>query len=83
MRRVTAVEPSEGMREGFERAMRKEEEAALKGEGEGGGGAEVVCVDGTFEKVPVGDGEADLVRRSRARARALCLGSVDTAREKC
>ncbi|TNY18336.1 S-adenosyl-L-methionine-dependent methyltransferase [Rhodotorula diobovata] len=61
VRRVTAVEPSEGMREGFERAMRKEEEAALKGEGEGGGGAEVVCVDGTFEKVPVGDGEADLV----------------------
>ncbi|BGP40108.1 hypothetical protein JCM10449v2_004066 [Rhodotorula kratochvilovae] len=51
--RVRAVEPSKGMREGFDRALK--EEGLDKGE------VEVDCVEGTFEKIPAEDGEADLV----------------------
>ncbi|GAA5897338.1 hypothetical protein JCM8208_003790 [Rhodotorula glutinis] len=50
--RLTAVEPSEGMREGFSKGLEKE--------GLVGSSIEVSCVDGAFDKVPVGDGEADL-----------------------
>ncbi|GAA6053034.1 hypothetical protein JCM3770_002393 [Rhodotorula araucariae] len=51
--RVRAVEPSAGMREGFDRALR--EEGLDKGE------VKVECVDGTFQDIPAEDGEADLV----------------------
>ncbi|GAA5937562.1 hypothetical protein JCM3775_001271 [Rhodotorula graminis] len=51
--RLTAVEPSEGMRAGFDKGLEKE--GLLKS------GIQVSCVDGAFDKVPVGDGEADLV----------------------
>lgn len=62
-----AVEPSEGMRVGFEKGLERsglgrDEQGRVGGEG----GVEVEIVDGTFEEIPVGEGEADLVR---------CLGA--------
>lgn len=66
--RLTAVEPSEGMREGFAKGLEKE--------GLAGSGIEVDCVDGAFDKVPIGDGEADLVRSGLfLLARLLLLGA--------
>ncbi|GAA5850330.1 hypothetical protein JCM8547_001834 [Rhodosporidiobolus lusitaniae] len=58
---LTAVEPSEGMREGFEKAL--VEKGLREGGKEGGrvGGTEVTVVDGTFEKVPVEEGSVDMV----------------------
>ncbi|GAA5820430.1 hypothetical protein JCM11251_005623 [Rhodosporidiobolus azoricus] len=64
VKKVLAVEPSEGMRVGFEKGLQKE--GWVRGdEGKGvwkkeGEGLEVEIVDGTFEKIPVGEGEADL-----------------------
>ncbi|GAA5962249.1 hypothetical protein JCM21900_000137 [Sporobolomyces salmonicolor] len=49
-----AVEPSEGMRVGFEKKL--PEVAALEGSG-----LQVAIVDGLFDKIPVEDGKADLV----------------------
>ncbi|GAA5908864.1 hypothetical protein JCM6882_005470 [Rhodosporidiobolus microsporus] len=58
VRKVLAVEPSEGMRVGFEKGLERE---GLRGADGKVAGVEVECVEGTFEKVPVGEGEADLV----------------------
>ncbi|GAA5983719.1 hypothetical protein JCM10908_000393 [Rhodotorula pacifica] len=49
--KVTAVEPSEGMRTGF----------LSKLDPNGYGGIEVECVDGLFDKIPAEDASADLV----------------------
>lgn len=51
---VLAVEPSEGMREGFENKLKDVEQGAI----------DVKIVDGTFERIPVEDASADLVRSS-------------------
>ncbi|GAA5867860.1 hypothetical protein JCM3774_005887 [Rhodotorula dairenensis] len=46
--KLTAVEPSEGMRQGFVNKLEKQDEV------------EVECVDGLFDKIPVDDASADL-----------------------
>lgn len=51
---LTAVEPAEGMRKGFQDKLFDEGvPASVKGK--------VEVVDGTFEKIPLGDASADLV----------------------
>lgn len=52
VKRLTAVEPSEGMREGFEKKL----------EGLEGTGIELAVVDGLFDRIPAPDASADLVR---------------------
>ncbi|GJN90491.1 hypothetical protein Rhopal_003502-T1 [Rhodotorula paludigena] len=47
---VLAVEPSEGMREGFENKLKDVEQGEI----------DVKIVDGTFERIPVEDASADL-----------------------
>lgn len=56
IKKLLAVEPAEGMREGFL--------AALKGSGleTKDTGIDVEIVDGVFDKIPVEDGTVDLVR---------------------
>ncbi|GAA6006844.1 hypothetical protein JCM10207_009113 [Rhodosporidiobolus poonsookiae] len=64
--KLVAVEPSEGMREGFAKGIRGMDgfvPAALGGEGLLGsvGGVEVWIKDGAFESVPEADASADLL----------------------
>lgn len=54
---MIAVEPSQGMREGWEK---KQKEVDLKESG-----IKVSIQDGLFDKIPVGDAQADLVRPRR------------------
>ncbi|BGO99658.1 hypothetical protein NBRC10513v2_003885 [Rhodotorula toruloides] len=62
VKKIVCVEPSEGMREGFEKATLGGAFGwAGQGEGVEEGGVEVECVEGTFEDVPVGDGSEDMV----------------------
>ncbi|BGP56122.1 hypothetical protein JCM8202_005889 [Rhodotorula sphaerocarpa] len=51
VKRLTAVEPSEGMREGFAKKLEGLEES----------GIEVAVVDGLFDRIPAPDASADLV----------------------
>ncbi|BGP08102.1 hypothetical protein JCM10049v2_003947 [Rhodotorula toruloides] len=61
VKKIICVEPSEGMREGFEKATLGGAFGwAGKDEKVDEGGVEVECVDGTFEHVPVEDGSADM-----------------------
>lgn len=48
--KLTAVEPSEGMRQGFAAKVPKQTDI------------QVECVDGLFDKIPAPDASADLVR---------------------
>ncbi|CEQ39491.1 SPOSA6832_01033 [Sporobolomyces salmonicolor] len=71
-----AVEPSEGMRVGFEKKL--PEVAALEGSG-----LQVAIVDGLFDKIPVEDGKADLVSLSswpRSAILRSCLADRTSAR---
>lgn len=57
--KVTAVEPSEGMRQGFAAKLPPQTDI------------QVECVDGLFDKIPAPDASADLVRSRLDLARSL------------
>lgn len=54
--KLVCVEPSEGMREGFENRLKEE-----RGKGSLDDEVEVKCVEGLFDSIPVEDASADLV----------------------
>ncbi|GAA6040880.1 hypothetical protein JCM8097_003165 [Rhodosporidiobolus ruineniae] len=58
IKKLRAIEPSEGMRKGFEKGLE-----AVGGRDADGkvNGIEVTVEDGTFERIPAEEGEADLV----------------------